>query len=91
LQGRADVSALFLCSGRENADFDTYPLENKTENDCANIEFFNVKIQFLDKIIEKLDFDIETFDNFIDALNVKIERFDVFVEWVDVDISWFAG
>jgi hypothetical protein len=54
LQGRADVSALFL---------------------YANIEFFNLKIQFLDEIIEKLDFDIETFDNFIDALNVGKEKF----------------
>ncbi|MCW5199533.1 hypothetical protein VU05_02230 [Desulfobulbus sp. F1] len=39
-----------------------------------------MNIQFLDKIIEKLDFDIETFDNFIDALNVGIEQFDVGME-----------
>ncbi len=85
------MSALFLCFGREDTEIHTYPLKNKTEIDCSNIKSFNIKIQFLDKIIEKLDFDIETFDNFIDALNVEIERFDVFVERVDVGISWFAG
>jgi hypothetical protein len=91
LQGRAVVSALFLCFGRENTEIRTYLLKNKKESDCANIESFNIKIQFLDKIIEKLDFDIETFDNFIDALNVEIERFDVFIEWVDGDMNDFVG
>lgn len=48
-----------------------------------------MNIQFLDEIIEKLDFDIETFDNFIDALNVEIELFDVFVERVDFGADGF--
>uniref|UniRef100_UPI004057BF73 hypothetical protein n=1 Tax=Candidatus Electronema sp. TaxID=2698783 RepID=UPI004057BF73 len=73
-----------------DAEIYAYMLENKTESDCANIESFNGNIQFLDKIIEKLDFDIETFDNFIDALNVEIELFDVFVERIDVGAGGFV-
>jgi hypothetical protein len=74
-----------------DAEIHVHLLENKTELDCTDIESFNVNIQFLDEIIEKLDFDIETFDNFIDALNVEIELFDVFVERVDVGADGFVG